>query len=137
MTETDLLTSEEFARFRRCSLRTLDRERAEGRGCPYIRLGSRILYRRADIDRYLDANRVGADRHVPDQRRGADAAPSGTHVVSKSAPCAPGGPLGIARDPLAATSGALSSITGLSTKTDAPRRRARPRKGREIRAVAL
>jgi hypothetical protein len=71
MTETDLLTPLEYARYRRCSVRTLDRERADGVGCPYIRLGSRILYRRADIDRYLDAhvrageNRVGKPTTLP------------------------------------------------------------------------
>jgi len=52
----DNLTPAEYARYRRCSLRTLDRERAEGRGCPYARLGGRILYRRTDIEKYLAAN---------------------------------------------------------------------------------
>ena len=60
MTETDLLTPQEYARYRRCSVRTLDRERAEGRGCPYVRLGRRILYRRADIERHMDAHLRGA-----------------------------------------------------------------------------
>jgi hypothetical protein len=67
MTETDLLTSQEYARYRRCSLRTLDRERAEGRGCPYVRLGARVLYRRADIERYVEA-------HVRDHGAGVDSA---------------------------------------------------------------
>jgi hypothetical protein len=59
----DLLTPPEYARYRRCSVRTLDRERADGVGCPYIRLGSRILYRRADIDCYLHAHlRAGENR---------------------------------------------------------------------------
>jgi Helix-turn-helix domain len=56
MTDTELLTPAEYARYRRCSLRTLDRERANGDGCPYVRLGSRILYRRTDIDRYIEAH---------------------------------------------------------------------------------
>jgi hypothetical protein len=55
-TETDLVTPKEYAHYRRCSVRTLDRERAEGRGCPYLRLGGRILYRRADIERHLAEN---------------------------------------------------------------------------------
>jgi hypothetical protein len=59
---TDLLTPPEYARYRRCSLRTLDRERAEGRGCPFIRLGGRILYRRADIEHYLEAQVRGGAR---------------------------------------------------------------------------
>ena len=60
MTDTDLLTPQEYARYRRCSLRTLDRERAEGRGRPYVRLGRRILYRRADIERHMVAHLRGA-----------------------------------------------------------------------------
>jgi hypothetical protein len=58
-TETDLVTPKEYAHYRRCSVRTLDRERAEGRGCPYLRIGSRILYRRSDIDRYIETQLRG------------------------------------------------------------------------------
>jgi hypothetical protein len=54
--DAELMTAEEFARFCRCSLRTLDRERATGRGCPYVRLGARILYRRPDAERYIEEN---------------------------------------------------------------------------------
>ena len=54
--QSDLMTPAEFARYRRCSPRTLDRERATGRGCPYVRLGVRILYRRADAERYIEQN---------------------------------------------------------------------------------
>ncbi len=50
MFATELLTAAEYARLRRCSLRTLDRERANGLGCRYARLGSRIFYRRVDIE---------------------------------------------------------------------------------------
>jgi excisionase family DNA binding protein len=57
----ELLTPQEYAEYRRCSLRTLDRERADGRGCPYVRLGARILYRRSDIDRYMEAHLRGGD----------------------------------------------------------------------------
>jgi excisionase family DNA binding protein len=62
MTDNDLLTPREYARYRRCSLRTLDRERAEGRGCPYVRIGSQIRYRRSDIDRYVEAHLRGGAR---------------------------------------------------------------------------
>lgn len=50
MTQTDLLTAGECAAYRRCSLRTLDRERERGYGCPYVRIGGRIYYRRSDVD---------------------------------------------------------------------------------------
>jgi len=63
MTDTDstdrLLTQREYAHYRRCSIRTIERERAVGIGCPYVRLGARILYRLADIDRFVDAHLIG------------------------------------------------------------------------------
>jgi hypothetical protein len=62
VSEADLMTAVEFAKYRRCSLRTLDRERATGCGCPYVRLGARVLYRRADVDRYIEQNVRGLKR---------------------------------------------------------------------------
>ena len=59
MNETELFTPREFAAYRRCSVRTLDRERADGTGCPYIRISGRILYLRADVNRFIDAHRIG------------------------------------------------------------------------------
>jgi hypothetical protein len=53
---SEFLTPAEFAHLRRCSLRTLDRQRAAGCGCRYVRLGTRILYRRADVERYIEAH---------------------------------------------------------------------------------
>jgi len=53
-----LLTEREYAEYRRCSTRTIERERAVGEGAPYVRIGRRILYRRADIDRFVDAHRI-------------------------------------------------------------------------------
>ena len=112
MNETDLFTPQEYANYRRCSLRTLDRERADGRGCPYVRLGARILYRRNDIDRYLEA-------HV---RGGAD-------WVGKEA----GDPAGIVEDPYpdegpvrsANTRGRLAGMPAQATSLGRP---SRPRK---------
>src|ERR1700722_11041843 len=51
-----LLTQKECAAYRRCSVRKLDRERADGRGCPYVRIDGRILYRRADVDRFIESH---------------------------------------------------------------------------------
>ena len=39
----ELLTAAETAQLLRCSLRTLDRERAVGNGCPFVRRGGRIV----------------------------------------------------------------------------------------------
>jgi hypothetical protein len=61
MTESDLLTPKETASYRRCSLRKLDRERAEGRGCRYVRIDGRIFYRRADVNHFIAAHVRGGD----------------------------------------------------------------------------
>jgi hypothetical protein len=55
--DSDLLTPKECSAYRRCSLRKLDRERADGRGCPYVRIDGRIFYRRQDVDRFI-ASRI-------------------------------------------------------------------------------
>jgi len=51
-----LLTAPETAQYLRCSVRTLDRERADGRGCPFVRIGGRIRYRRADVEAFVAAH---------------------------------------------------------------------------------
>ena len=56
MPGNELLTPAEYAQLRRCSLRTLDRERANRSGCPYVRLGGRLFYRRSDIDHFIETN---------------------------------------------------------------------------------
>jgi excisionase family DNA binding protein len=53
---TELLTAGEVARLLRCSLRTLDRERADGCGCPFVRIGARIRYRRSDVEAFVAAH---------------------------------------------------------------------------------
>jgi hypothetical protein len=57
----DLLTAKECADYRRCSIRKLDRERAEGRGCAYLRIDHRIFYRKIDVDRFLAAHLCGGE----------------------------------------------------------------------------
>jgi Helix-turn-helix domain len=49
-------TAIETAKVLRCSLRTLDRERADGRGCPFVRIGGCVRYRRSDIEAFIAAN---------------------------------------------------------------------------------
>ena len=43
MSEPEFLTPAEYARLRRCIIRTLIEERATGVGCRYVRLGNRIF----------------------------------------------------------------------------------------------
>jgi hypothetical protein len=59
---SDLMTAREAADYRRCSLRTLDREREDRRGPPYVRIGSRIYYRRDDVDYFIAAHLCGGER---------------------------------------------------------------------------
>lgn len=49
-----LLTPREYARIRRCSERTIERERTSGRGCRYIKIGRGVRYRRGDILDFID-----------------------------------------------------------------------------------
>jgi len=64
MTESNLLTPRESAAYRRCSIRKQDRERADGRGPPYIRIDGRIFYRKRDLDAFIEARlHGGEDRH--------------------------------------------------------------------------
>ena len=76
MNETELFTPREFAAYRRCSVRTLDRERAGGTGCPYIRISGRILYLRADVNRFIDAHRIGTSESSEGSRTPPPAGPS-------------------------------------------------------------
>jgi hypothetical protein len=62
MIDTELWTSRECAEYRRCSLRTLDRERERGDGCPYIRIGARIYYRPSDVEGFIAAHVCGGKR---------------------------------------------------------------------------
>jgi hypothetical protein len=77
MAETHLFTPKECSQYRRCSVRKLDRERAEGRGCPYVRIDGRIFYRRVDVDRFIGKHVCGdalpdanAPTEAPPRRRG-------------------------------------------------------------------
>lgn len=72
MSETPLLTEKESADYQRRSRRTLARERSEGRGCPYVRIGSRIFYRKTDLDRFIEAHLTGGEDRTsekPSRRR--------------------------------------------------------------------
>ena len=50
----DLLTTTEAAAYVGLSPRTLERYRVIGDGPPYLRVGRRVLYRRADLDAWIE-----------------------------------------------------------------------------------
>lgn len=52
----ELLTGQEYARLRQCSVRTIERERSTGEGCRYIKLGRSVRYKRRDIVDFIERN---------------------------------------------------------------------------------
>jgi hypothetical protein len=50
----DLLKQRTYAEIRRCSQRTIERERAVGDGCPYVKIGRSVRYRRRDINDFIE-----------------------------------------------------------------------------------
>jgi len=51
-----LLTQGEYARLRRCSERTIERERTSGDGCKYIKIGRSVRYRQTDVFNFIEAH---------------------------------------------------------------------------------
>lgn len=59
-----LYTQQEYADRRQCSLKTLERERAAGTGCPYVLIGRRVYFREQDIEAF-EAGRVRRSTSEP------------------------------------------------------------------------
>ncbi len=56
---TKLLSEKEVEKFFGLNYRTLQRERTNGVGIPYHKIGRRVFYRIADIEEFLAAHKVG------------------------------------------------------------------------------
>ena len=54
-----LWTTPEAATRLKCSRSKLEKDRFEGKGIPYTRIGKSVRYREADIQKFLAANTVG------------------------------------------------------------------------------
>jgi hypothetical protein len=52
----ELMTESEAARRRHQSIRTLQAERLRGDGCPFVKLGRSVRYRRSDVERFIESN---------------------------------------------------------------------------------
>jgi Helix-turn-helix domain len=50
-----LLTEIEAAQLRGQSVRTLQAERLHGGGCPFVKLGRSVRYRRSDVLRFIES----------------------------------------------------------------------------------
>ncbi len=52
------LTPTEAAEYLRCSKSTLDKDRVYGRlGLPYSKIGRRVIYRKEDLDRFIESGK--------------------------------------------------------------------------------
>jgi hypothetical protein len=51
-----LLTQREYAILRRCSERTIKRERVSGAGCRYIKIGRSVRYKKADVLDFVETH---------------------------------------------------------------------------------
>ena len=71
----DLLTQPEYADIRRCSERTIERERSSGTGCPYVKISRSVRYRRRDILNFIEkhvrhsTSEMAQSAAVPDMER--------------------------------------------------------------------
>lgn len=68
--EDDLINEIEAAQMRCQSVRTLQMERLRGAGCPYVKLGRSVRYRRGDVLAYIKA-RIVTSTSEADARRAA------------------------------------------------------------------
>ena len=59
-----LLDQDRLAKLLGCSARTLERQRLEGTGVPFVRVGRLVRYRLADVQNYL-AERVRTSTSIP------------------------------------------------------------------------
>ena len=71
-THYDLLTAEEFALLTRRSLRTVYRDLAAGTGCIATKVGRRILFRRQDVENYLDEHPYSGERKPRGRKSGGE-----------------------------------------------------------------
>ena len=58
-----LLTEKEVQEVYKINVKTLQRERCNGSGIPYVKLGRRVRYKISDINAYLEKNTIGNHRY--------------------------------------------------------------------------
>ena len=58
-----LLTEKEVQELYKLNVKTLQRERFNGSGIPYIKLGRRVRYKVSDINTYLEKKTIGNHRY--------------------------------------------------------------------------
>jgi hypothetical protein len=83
----ELLTGDEYARERKCSLRTVERERTTGTGCTFIKIGRSVRYRWGDVLAFLQLHaRQSTSEPEPPTEAGAAGRGSGSGVCEAHLP---------------------------------------------------
>ena len=59
----NFLNEKEVQREYGLNARTLQRERSLGTGVPYVKMGRRVLYKRTDLDKFIEKHTVGDYRY--------------------------------------------------------------------------
>jgi len=59
----ELLTGDEYAKARKCSLRTVERERTAGTGCTFIKIGRSVRYRWGDVLAFIELHARQSTSH--------------------------------------------------------------------------
>jgi excisionase family DNA binding protein len=60
MERTMLMTQRQVAELTHISERTLERWRVIGSDLPYVKLGYRVMYRREDVEKWIDSHVVNS-----------------------------------------------------------------------------
>lgn len=60
--EFGLATPEQVAKLRGIATSTLANERAQGRGPAFVKLGSKVMYPRAGLRKYIEQNTITPER---------------------------------------------------------------------------
>ena len=63
MNDKILLTEDEVSKLFNINKHTLQRERFNGTGIPYVKLGRRVRYKVEDIQKYIERNTIGNHRY--------------------------------------------------------------------------
>lgn len=58
-----LLTEDEVSKLFNINKHTLQRDRFNGTGIPYVKLGRRVRYKVEDIQKYIERNTIGNHRY--------------------------------------------------------------------------
>ena len=61
MTERKYISPKEAAEYLGVAVKTLEQWRMRRKNLPFVKLGSRVLYRIADLDKYIEAHLIPAE----------------------------------------------------------------------------